>query len=67
MPGRDGTGPSGQGPMTGRKKGLCRSSQKRAEPIENYVALTSRILSGLIKVFQNKQLNNRSDRQIEKR
>lgn len=28
MPGQDGTGPQGQGPMTGRKMGLCNSSNR---------------------------------------
>ncbi|MBT4192244.1 MAG: DUF5320 domain-containing protein [Candidatus Diapherotrites archaeon] len=33
MPGRDGTGPNGKGPMTGRKLGPCNKDAK-AEPIE---------------------------------
>ena len=33
MPGRDGTGPEGKGPMTGRKLGPCNKDSK-AEPID---------------------------------
>ena len=33
MPGRDGTGPNGKGPMTGRKLGPCNKDTK-SEPIE---------------------------------
>ncbi len=32
MPGRDGTGPQGKGPMTGRKLGPC-NKEGKAEPI----------------------------------
>jgi len=32
MPGRDGTGPNGSGPMTGRKLGPCNKDAK-AEPV----------------------------------
>jgi len=31
MPGRNGTGPEGKGPMTGRKMGLCNSGDNNAE------------------------------------
>lgn len=32
MPGRDGTGPTGKGPMTGRKLGPC-NKESTAQPI----------------------------------
>jgi hypothetical protein len=33
MPGRDGTGPNNEGPMTGQKLGPCNKDQK-SEPID---------------------------------
>ena len=33
MPGRDGTGPEGKGPMTGRKLGPC-NKEIKSEPIQ---------------------------------
>ena len=35
MPGRDGTGPEGQGPLTGRQRGNCRSTGKQNQTNTN--------------------------------
>ena len=32
MPNRDGTGPSGKGPRTGRGKGPCKTSKPKSKP-----------------------------------
>ncbi len=37
MPDLDKTGPRGEGPMTGRKMGLCNSSNKKAEESEHVI------------------------------
>ncbi len=67
MPRQDGTGPLGQGPMTGRKRGVCRSNQNRTESIVKYADLAGRLFSGILNVFQSRPLKNHSARQIIKR
>lgn len=35
MPNLDGTGPEGKGPMTGRRRGKCRDSEKNRDQNKN--------------------------------
>ncbi len=35
MANRDGTGPSGEGPLTGRRMGICGRKQRRAIDLNN--------------------------------
>jgi len=43
MPGFDGTGPLGQGPMTGRGQGFCvlTSSKENLDQVKRYCGITS--------------------------
>lgn len=66
MPRRDGTGPQGRGPMTGRNMGPCNRSLNSQVPLQSYVNIAGQILNGIFKVVKNKKLQNQSFKQIEK-
>jgi hypothetical protein len=55
MPGFDGTGPLGQGPMTGRGRGFCvlTSSKENSGRVEGLAGLQGRPISKKINSFEN--------------
>ena len=55
MPGFDGTGPLGQGPMTGRGRGFCvlTSSKENPGQLEGLAGLQGRPISQKINGFEN--------------
>ena len=55
MPGFDGTGPLGQGPMTGRGQGFCvlTSSKENPGQLEGLAGLQGRLLSKEVNSFEN--------------
>jgi len=55
MPGFDGTGPSGQGPMTGRGRGFCISKVFEEKPLEvrGFVGLQGTSVGRLVKSVEN--------------
>jgi hypothetical protein len=59
MPGRDGTGPNGLGPMTGRKLGPCNKDQQ-AQPIQFGRGMGCRRGCGQGFGFRNNQNNEQT-------
>ena len=55
MPGFDGTGPQGQGPMTGRGRGFCVLTNSKENPgqLEGLAGLQGRPISQKINGFEN--------------
>ena len=55
MPGFDGTGPLGQGPMTGRAQGFCvlTSSKENPDQLEGLAGLQGRLISKKVNSFEN--------------
>ena len=55
MPGFDGTGPLGQGPMTGRGQGFCilTSSKENPDQIQGFVGLQGVPVGQKVKNFEN--------------
>ena len=55
MPGFDGTGPLGQGPMTGRGQGFCvlRTSEEDTGQVKGFAGLQSVPVSQKVKSFEN--------------
>lgn len=48
MPNFDSTGPQGQGPMTGRRRGRCRDTEKtQIEKAENQTAENKEVVYGI--------------------
>ena len=54
MPRGDGTGPQGQGPLTGRGMGRCGGEQANS-PVDSNRSFGGRLLSGLGRMFGNGQ------------
>jgi len=55
MPGFDGTGPSGQGPMTGRSRGFCalRISEENPGKVKGFAGLQGVPVSDKVENFEN--------------
>ena len=55
MPGFDGTGPSGQGPMTGRSRGFCalRISEGNPVKVKGFAGLQGMPVSDKVENFEN--------------
>ena len=55
MPGFDGTGPLGQGPMTGRGRGFCvlTNSKKNPDQLEGFAGLQAVPVGQKVKNFEN--------------
>jgi hypothetical protein len=55
MPGFDGTGPSGKGPMTGRSRGFCalRISEENLSKVKSFVGLQGMPVSDKVENFKD--------------
>ena len=55
MPGFDGTGPSGRGPMSGQGRGFCvlRSSEKSPHQLQGFAGLRGVPVDRKVKNFEN--------------
>jgi len=55
MPGFDGTGPLGQGPMTGRGQGFCvlTTSEENPSQVEGFAGLQAESIGQKVKNFEN--------------
>jgi hypothetical protein len=55
MPGFDGTGPLGQGPMTGRGRGFCvlTTSEENPSQVEGFAGLQAEPIGQKVKNFEN--------------
>jgi len=55
MPRGDGTGPQGQGPLTGRGMGSCGGGGQSNSPVDQNQSFGGRLLSGIGRMFGNGQ------------